>query len=211
MVTSVSLASWKKIDDAPHIPFVAAEFKNINLGELLKILRKALRTPIEVSGQAHGRIELSMEDPDFKEQPSGELEITVKKLRPPNSVPTNIGPVNLPEMKFSKLYVKARLVGGQIIVDEGTLGQKDEPISGKFKGKMSLRFSRFGSKVNASPKEYEFKIDLHVRKSAQPKLALFLGFIDKFKTTTNSGSRYMLKISASKLGVPPVLDPIRKL
>ena len=78
-------------DGVPHVPFVAAKFKDVRLKELLKVFGKAV--PVEISGQASGRMELSMKDPDFKEQPRGKLEVTVKDLRPPSSVTTSIGPL----------------------------------------------------------------------------------------------------------------------
>ena len=84
-------------------------------------------------------------------------------------------------------------------------------MSGQFKGKMGLRVKRSGAKLSVKPKEYEFKMDLHIRKSAPSQLSLFLSFIDKFKTTTNSGSRYLFKIGASNPKASPSLDPIRKL
>lgn len=197
-----------KVEDVSYMPLMAAKFTNISLKEIATVLGQTLKTSIDVSGKLNGRVELSTTS--FKEQPSGEVEVLVGDLRLPRSISTNIGPLTLPDIKFSELQVKARLVGGEVIIDEGTLGQRGEPISGKFKGKMSMNLDRFGTRTNIVFKEYELKMDFHIQKAIQSKLSLFLSFIDKFKKVTNDGSRYTLKISASKPSIVPQLDPVRK-
>ena len=201
----------EKFKGAYYLSLFGLDMERVRLEELAEFIVALLKVPIEISGQVQGRIEVSVDDPEFSKQPRGEFELTVENLSPPSSIPTSIGPILLPEIRFSQLGIKARLVDGQVIIDEGFFGQENEPISGKFKGAMGLHLGRLGSQVKFDPREYEIKIDLSVKKSMEKDLALFLSFINKFKKTTNSGSRYLFKLGASRFQSSPSLAPINKL
>ncbi len=196
---------------SPHLSSASLKFENINLQRLSAFIQSSRKSPLEFVGQLKGQMEWEVEDPSFKKQPRGQMVVTVTNMQPPSSVSTALGPLALPDIKFSSLSMKVRLGGGQVMIDEGRLGQNQEPMSGQFKGKVGLKWRRAGTKLSVNLKDYELKLDMHVKKSLKSELALFLGFIGKFETKTNDGSRYLFEVSGPNFRSSPNLTSIQKL
>ena len=197
----------KKKKGSFHLSFLQTTFKNLPLKEIIDLFASALHnTHFDMSGQMGGRVELHMEDIEFKKQPKGELEILVNKFQPPVSINTALGPFSLPKISFSKLYTHVRMDEGKVIVDQGVF--KSEPLSGKFKGEIDLTWRGMG---DIQFGKYKFKLDMQVQKSLESQLSLFFDFISKFKVSTQKGSRYSIKLTAPNLKSLPTITSTNQI
>ncbi|MCB0421126.1 MAG: type II secretion system protein GspN [Bdellovibrionales bacterium] len=176
------------------------EIEKLELGELEKIVS----LPLKMKGLAHVDANV-VADFTLREQPDGDLEMRVDSLTiPPSTVPTAFGPMALPAMKLSQLLLKGRISNSEFIIEEGTIGGKKDPLSGRIKGKIGITFRRDRGQIKPFFEAYELKVELVTLKEGQDKFGLFLGFIDnRFKTQTNAGFTYQFKIAGSRFGAPP--------
>ena len=200
------------VDGAYFPSHLELELERVLIEEFIGFALGWLKTPIELSGEVQGQVQVTVKDPSLSEQPSGELNLKIKNLKLPTSISTSIGPMVLPELTFSELHLKSRLAGGKLVIDdEGVFGQASEPIYGKFKGSIDFQLGRSGQQLKFDPKKYKLKVDMSVKKAMERELSLFLSFISQFKTATDSASRYLFKVSANNMKSPPSLDSINKL
>ena len=202
------LSNWEGAYFPSHLEL---ELERVLLDELIGFVSGWLKVPVELSGEVHGRVQVTVKDPSLSQQPSGELNLKIKDLKLPTSVSTSIGPIVLPELKFSELSLKSRLAGGKLVIDEGAFGQASEPVYGKFKGEVGFHLGRSGQQLKFDSKKYKIKVDMSVKKAIERELSLFLSFISQFKTVTDGVSHYLFKISAKNMKSPPSLDSINKL
>ncbi len=56
---------------------------------------------------------------------------------------------------------------------------------------------------------YNFEVSLNIKKSFQDRAALFLSFIDNYKTPTADGALYSFKLTGSNLMAPPSMSALK--
>jgi len=180
--------------------------KEINL----QSVRNLADLPVLLKGQLNleGAV---VADFNFADQPEGDISINIDKFElPPSNIPTDMGPLSLPEMKLSQLNLKGHISAGKFIIEEGVLGKEGDELHGKIKGDLGLRIAP-GPMGGMEPQFGAYGMDLHfsVKKSFQDKAALFLSFLDAGKTVTSEGATYKLKVAAPNSQVPPAITPIK--
>ena len=195
--TQKNVGQWQDIE---------VDLEKVNLKKVIALAS----TPVKLKGTLNGNLEMSI-DPEFQQQPKAEIDLEVLKAAMPTSIPLqNFGSLVLPPIVFSAIKTKMRLLGGQLIVEQGLLGQSNEPLSGRIKGKMSIRMRKIAGVVRPLPGSYDFKIELLVKNSLSKKLSLFLGFIDSYRSPTNGGARYLFRIKGRNFINPPNISAINK-
>lgn len=187
-------------------------FMNINLEYQnldLKAAQKTFNLSINLEGAANMTVEAKV-DPFFSVQPDGQGGFEIQGLRlPSSSIPTPMGAFTLPTLQFSGAKGKARLVGGELIIEELQLGEPSEPFSARVRGNLGLSIQRRGLTMAPQMSTYDLRVEINVQKSVESELALFLGFLSKFKSPTLKGSRYVFQAKGSSLsGGIPNLTPL---
>jgi type II secretion system protein N len=175
----------------------------------LNDLRALGNLPIMLKGQVN--IEsTALADLTFQEQPDVDLNLTINSFElPPSNVNTPMGPLTLPDLKLSTVELKGRLAAGRFIIETGTIGKPGDELYGTIKGNIGITIinqgGRFGQQIGA----YNFEIDLKAKKSFQDRAALFLSFIDGYKTPTAEGAQFKFKVSATNPMMPPSIGSSR--
>jgi type II secretion system protein N len=172
-------------------------------------LRELANLPVLLKGQ------LSLEttalaDLSFQEQPEVELTLNINQFElPPSNVNTPMGPLTLPDLKISSVELKGRLAAGRFIIETGTIGKSSDELSGTIKGNIGLTINNNGGRFAPQVGAYNFDIDLKTKRTFQDRAALFLTFIDGFKTPLADGSQYKFKVSATNPMMPPQIGSAR--
>lgn len=160
-----------------------------------------------------GRLDLNSNatvDLTFQEQPDMDLSMRIEKFElPTESVNTMMGPLSLPELKLSSLELKGRLSAGKFHIEDGKIGGPSDELQGSIKGDVSMTLKNTPQGLFPVIGAYDFKIDLKVQKNLQDRAALFLSFLDQYKTPVGETSRYQFQISASNPLQPPAIGPLR--
>lgn len=172
-------------------------------------LREMANLPILLKGQLNLE-STALADLTFQEQPDIEMNLSINQFElPPSNVNTPMGPLTLPDLKLSTVELKGRLAAGQFVIETGTIGKPGDELYGTIKGKIGLtivnRGNSFGHQIGA----YNIEVDLKTKRSFQERAALFLTFIDGYKTPTSEGSQYKFKVSASNPMMPPSIGAVR--
>ncbi|UOF02339.1 type II secretion system protein GspN [Bdellovibrio reynosensis] len=172
-------------------------------------LREMANLPVLLKGQLDLQT-TALADLSFQEQPDVEVDMTINKFElPPSNVNTPMGPLTLPDLKLSSVELKGRLAAGRFVIENGTIGKPGDEVYGTIKGNIGLtivnRGNGFGQQIGA----YNFEVDLKTKRSFQERAALFLTFIDGYKTPTTDGAQYKFKVSATNPMMPPSIGAAR--
>jgi len=175
----------------------------------LQDLRELANLPVLLKGQLNLET-TALADLTFQEQPDVEVDMTINKFElPPSNINTQMGPLPLPDLKLSSVELKGRLAAGRFVIETGTIGKPGDELYGTIKGNIGLNIINRGGFFSQQIGAYNFEIDLKARRSFQDRAALFLGFIDKYKTPTSEGAQYKFKISATNPMMPPSFNSAR--
>lgn len=154
-----------------------------------------------------GRIGLTSEaeiDLTWKEQPLAKITINGKSIQvPPDTVPTMMGPLALPDLTFSKLEIEGELKQGKFIIEKGVLGSEQDDLNGTITGEISVSVQNNGGNPTFVPGAYDLKLRLNVRETLEKKVGLFLIICDSVKKKNGPFINYPCGLSASGFGVPP--------
>lgn len=157
-------------------------------------------------------------EPEFREQPEAELEITIDRLIFPNTLPATIpfvGGTMIPQIQFSKVRLLGRLINREFVIDSGTFGEEKDPFRGQIKGKMQLTFARMGQQVQPQFGPYDLRVELQMDRGfeadLQKRLTIVYDMIGRYKTVTGKGSRYMMRIAGVNFYNPPNISAISSL
>ncbi|HWU43245.1 MAG TPA: hypothetical protein VN132_07405, partial [Bdellovibrio sp.] len=104
--------------------------------------------------------------------------------------------------------LKGRLAAGRFTIETGTFGKPGDELQGTIRGNIGVTLQNHNG-ISHQIGGYNFDIDMKAKKSFQERAALFLGFLDSFKTVTNEGAEYKFKASATNPAMPPKLDVAR--
>lgn len=179
--------------------------KKVSLGSI----RDFANLPVLLKGQVNLET-TALADLTFQEQPDVELQMTINQFElPPSNVNTPMGPLTLPDLKLSTVVLKGRLAAGRFIIENGTIGKPGDELHGSIKGTINMNIINRGGALAPQIGPYDISIDLRAKKSFQDRAALFLGFIDGYKTPTADGAQYKFKVSATNPMMPPNIGAVR--
>lgn len=203
---TVDLKPGKKTGEKGDIQthLIAIRADSLSLAEINKVaeLPVLLRGKLKLNTQG-------LADPTFTEQPDFDIELTVDQLEIPSStVNTMMGPLNLPELKLSTVEMKGRLSAGRFLIEKGIIGKTGDEMAGTLKGNMALLIQNRGGPAPIMG-AYNFDVDLNIKKSFQDKAALFLSFLDSYKTPLVDGARYKFKVNGSSPQAPPNITALQ--
>lgn len=172
-------------------------------------LRELANLPVLLKGQLNLQT-TALADLTFQEQPDVDIDLTISKFElPPANVETAMGPLTLPDLKLSTVELKGRLAAGRFIIETGTIGKPGDEVYGTIKGNIGLNIVNQGGGFSKQIGAYDFQIDLNTKRSFQERAALFLSFVDSYKTPTTEGAQYKFKVTASNPMMPPSIGSAR--
>ncbi len=182
---------------------------NLTNFSLLEV-RRLVNLPILLRGQMSLNLLEGQIDPTFTEQPESNVTLKIDKFElPASNLQTPMGGLTLPELKLGKIYLKGKLSGGRLNITEGVIGNEGDEIFGQIKGNLGITIVKNGSLFTPVISNYSVDVDLKVKRSFQDKAALFLAFLDLYKTPLPDGAQYRMKISAANLMIPPTVNALR--
>jgi hypothetical protein len=160
----------------------------------------------KISGQASLSTDIQI-SPDLQEQPDGEYDIRLAKFAVPAStimVPMGEAnlPVNIPPITLADVVLRGRLTAGNLVIEEGHFGQAKDPIYGRIKGQIGLRFQALGSNIMPMFGSYNLTVEL----TTTPLIEKDLGFaflpLNSAKTTTTAGGgHYLFRAMGQGIGM----------
>jgi type II secretion system protein N len=175
----------------------------------LQELRDVARLPVMMKGKLD--LETSaLVDLTFSEQPDMDISLSISQFElPPANVMTPMGPITMPDLKLSSVEIKGRLAGGKLIIENGQIGRDGDELRGTITGNLDLTLSPAGGAITPVLGGYDFKVDLKAKRGFQDRAALFLSFIDNYKSATPEGGQYRFRVSAANTMVPPTIGAMR--
>ncbi len=182
---------------------------NLTNFSLLEV-RRLVNLPILLRGQMSLSLLEGQIDPTFTEQPESNVTLKIDKFElPASNLQTPMGGLTLPELKLGQISLKGKLSGGRLNITEGVIGNEGDEIFGQIKGNLGITIVKNGSLFTPVISNYSVDVDLKVKRSFQDKAALFLAFLDLYKTSLPDGAQYRMKISAANLMMPPTVNALR--
>jgi hypothetical protein len=179
--------------------------------EVMKLDLAAVQRWSEISFRMQGQANLETEMQlafDFSEQPEGEFNLKINKFAlPASTVSIPMGedasfPLNVPQLTLAFVNLRGRLVGGTLVIEEGTFGQAPDPISGRIKGQIGLRLQPVGSGVVPLFGSYNLTVDLNTNAAIQKDLGFAFLPLDSAKTVTSGGgAKYLFRAMGQGVGM----------
>lgn len=202
---SVQLGKGTRTENGVERQRVEINAKQISLSDL----REMAQLPVLLKGQVNLET-TAMADLSFQEQPDVDVNLTINKFElPPANMNTPMGPLTLPDLKLTAVELKGRLSAGRFIIETGTIGKPGDELYGTVTGNIGLNIINRGGLFSHQIGAYNFEIDLKAKKGFQDRAALFLSFIDGYKTSTSEGAQYKFKVSATNPMMPPTIGASR--
>ena len=175
----------------------------------LNDIRELANLPILLKGQLDLQSTV-IADLSLSEQPEIELDLTIRQFElPPANVNTPMGPLTLPDLKLSSVELKGRLSAGRFIIESGQIGKAGDELYGSIKGNFDISLQNRGGQIGHQLGAYSIELDLKTKRTFQERAALFLTFIDTYKTPTSEGAQYKFKVSATSPMMPPNIGAVR--
>jgi hypothetical protein len=111
--------------------------------------------------------------------------------------------MNLPTLTLANVLLKGRMTNGNLMIEEGTFGASSDPIHGRIKGQLGLRFLSTGMSVVPQVGAYNLTADLNVNAATQKEIGIAFLLFDSAKTPTPTGFRYLFRAQGAGLGGIP--------
>jgi len=184
---------------------------DLNLNNVdLRAIVKAFDLSIPAVGSVSATVNLDV-DPSFVEPPTGSAKITGSEITA-NAVqiPTQMGPISLPNLKVSSLEIQVDLKKGEAIAKTLRVGTPTDPLHVSADGKIEVRTSPGpGGQPNIELGGYDFSVRLDASKEFESQIG-FLGFLDSYKAPTQPPGRsaYAVRISAPSIQSPARMNSL---
>lgn len=193
--------------------------ERVDLEALSKYLRDAGVLPVKLEGQVSTNLNASV-DPEFTEQPKGELSLEAPRFSLPGQTITinfNGVPVQqqLPPLNLGRVNLKSvKLNDGVLEIQEATIGDAKSDVKGKIKGTLSLRFRKVPGGVFPEMTGADFEMDLNVDKNFMERnqKTVIGGFLilipPNAKHETPAGTRLAFRMKINRPGEMPTFTPL---
>lgn len=198
----VSLRSGSKTERGQERSRLSLSLDKINLAEVQKWSDLSMK----LSGTLTAATDIQMTS-DMSEQPEGEYDIRVAKFAlPASTVMIPMGeanlPVNVPTITLQNVVLRGRLVGGNLMIEEGTFGQNKDPIFGRIKGSLGMRLQAQGASVFPMFGSYNLTVDLNTTQLIEKDLGFaFLTLGNVKSPTPGGGARYLFRAQGQGIGM----------
>ena len=192
----LSISPGKKSDSGTERSRVSLVVDELNLGEV----QDWADLPVKMQGKANFETDMQI-SPEFAEQPEGDYSLTISKFNlPASTVDTPMGPLNLPTLTLANVVLKGRMIGGNLMIEEGQFGSSSDPIYGRIKGQLGLRFAPGAPPMLGS---YNLTVDLNASRAIEKDIGIAFILFDSAKTATSTGSRYLFRAMGNGPGGVP--------
>lgn len=151
--------------------------------------------PLKLFGQARFQFDFTAPEKNLSKATSeGHLigsEVEIKD----SLITTNLGPINLPDLKWSEVSLKWRLKEEELVIETLKLGTEQDLLSVQLRGTIELKFRR---NRMPQPAYYDFQAKIEVDNSLKSSLTNTLDlFLFDTKTPLPNGTRYLTRIKGS--------------
>ncbi len=166
---------------------IDADWNSLSLKDLLKL--QHINLPIK--GSIDGEAENVKVDLKFSQSPSGKLIIKSKGLEMPSTpIATVMGPIELPNLKFSEIAITSTLKDRDLNIETGVIGSTKDDIYANLTGRIGVQINAYPSGMNAQFNNYKLNLELRVKERVAKTgyLPLALGFLEKCKTGGSGGT-----------------------
>lgn len=170
----------------------------------LNRLQEWSQLPVKMQGRLSAEMGLKI-NTALQEQPEGEFSVSIKTFTLPASpITTPMGPITLPNIIMDNVNFRGRLVNGTLILEDGVFGKAGEPVHGRVKGQMGLRFQPAGGgQITPVFSKFDITLDLNMTSAFEKELG-FAFILDKYKTPVPGGNRYLMKIAGFDFASPQI-------
>ncbi|MBX3022402.1 MAG: hypothetical protein KF799_12080 [Bdellovibrionales bacterium] len=202
------LRSGSKTEGGRDRSRISLAVDKVNLGDV----QKWSDLPVEMSGIASLTTDVQMTT-DLAEQPDGDYNIQISKFAlPASTVPTPMGPLNVPTITLANVVLKGKLSNGTLMIDEGSFGQAKDPIFGRIKGSIGMRLQQQGPSVFPMFGSYNLTVDLNTTQMIEKDLGIAFILLGPAKTPApGGGARYLFRASGQGLGMNAAPPSITRL
>lgn len=164
--------------------------------------------PVKLQGRASADLALKF-NTSMQEQPEAEFMVRVSKFAlPASTVMIPMGgasmPMNLPTLSLSNVLFRGRMVGGNLIIEEGTFGQAGDPLHGRIKGQIGIRLQQMGGQIIPQIGRYTLSVDLNSTAAIEKEIGIAFVLFQSAKTATSTGARYLFRADGSVGGMPSI-------
>ncbi|OQW52843.1 MAG: hypothetical protein A4S09_08340 [Proteobacteria bacterium SG_bin7] len=166
---------------------VNADWNSLSLKSLLKLQNITL----PIKGSIDGEAENVKVDLKFSQPPSGKVVLKSKVLEMPSTpIATIMGPIELPNLKFSEIAVSTSLKDRDLNIENAMIGTSKDDISANLTGRIGVQINAYPSGMNAQFNNYKLNLELRVKERVAKTgyLPLALGFLEKCKTGASAGT-----------------------
>ena len=170
--------------------------KQIQLGQVFQ----SLLTPFRLEGSLDLVSRLNVYSK--KAASKGQFQVLGKTLHvPAMTLPSQLGPVDFPDLNFSKLNIRGSLKDQQLVVENLFLGDKKDAFFLKVAGVLDLN-------SQLQPGRYNLKVHLELNPSRPlpQSFSLLTGLIKKYQQ--GSQPIYLFKVAGRDLKSPPSLHAL---
>ena len=164
--------------------------------------------PLKIQGQGNFETDLLV-SPEMQDQPEGDYSVRIEKFNLPAGtvmMPMNgvSMPISLPALSLANVLLKGRMINGNLMIEEGTFGQSQDPLYGRIKGQIGLRLLPTGG-GNVAPQlgSYNLTVDISASRAIEKELNFVFLFLEAGKTPTSQGSRYLFRAQGAMMGASP--------
>lgn len=207
----LSMGAGKKSEGGKDRSRISLAMEKLNLGQV----RDWADLQVKFQGKADVETEFNF-TPDFAEQPDGDYDIKISKFNmPASTVMVNMNgfdvPFNVPALTLENVTLKGRVTNGTFTIEDGQFGQSKDPLQGRIKGQMGLRFQPSGAGMPAIlPGSYQFNVDLTTTPAYYKEIAILFDFIQNGRQSP-TGYRYIFRMQGPGFGPPPTITRLSSI
>lgn len=171
----------------------------------LKKLSDFLKLPMNLEGYVSLEADADV-DPGFVDQPNAKLNLNGNRVNITSAVvPTQFGPLNLPDTKLQEIIAKAVLNNGDLEIERVQLGNPQDELYAQMRGSMKIQMKPQGPQVSVVPGAFDFVVQIKTKPSFQAKAGVFLSFLDSYK---KSEGDYIFRAQGTNFYAPPRLTAL---
>lgn len=184
---------------------------NLSLSQLSRFLSSPLQVEGTGSAQVAGEV-----DPTFVDQPSLELDVALNKLTTPPVFLANLMGLSLPGFSFEQIVFQGRLVGSELVIENGTIGAESDALSAQVQGRIATTLRMSNGQLTPNFGNYDLRVHLTLSNELDREFGGFLGPglglnpMESYKSATPNGSRYSFRLRGSNFQSPPAASPLTR-
>ncbi len=184
----------------------------------LQELSQTLSLPMSLKGRMNVESK-ALFDLALQEQPEMDVVINANRFEVPSfNIPTNLGDINIPDLKFQQVQIKGRLSNGSFIFEDTKIGQASaDDLSAVIKGSVGLQIKNGPRGIAPIPGSYSLDIELLIKKSLEARAGTFVNtldtalsaFVQNYKTNNEQGTLMKFKVSGDSFESMPSFSNLR--